>query len=66
MEGSVREIAVEIVRADGTRLPALINSVLRSDEPLTQLVAAVVRALHHTDHIDDVCLLGARLSGQIR
>jgi sigma-B regulation protein RsbU (phosphoserine phosphatase) len=32
MQGSVREIAVEIVRADGTRLPALINSVLRSDE----------------------------------
>jgi sigma-B regulation protein RsbU (phosphoserine phosphatase) len=32
MQGSVREIAVEIVRGDGTRLPALINSVLRSDE----------------------------------
>ncbi len=32
MQGSVREIAVEIVRADGTRLPALINSVLRRDE----------------------------------
>ena len=32
MQGSVREIAVEIVRADGTRLPALINSVLYSDE----------------------------------
>jgi sigma-B regulation protein RsbU (phosphoserine phosphatase) len=30
MQGSVSEIAVEIVRADGTRLPALINSVLRS------------------------------------
>lgn len=32
MQGSVREIAVEIVRADGTRLPALINSVLRTDD----------------------------------
>jgi serine/threonine-protein kinase RsbW len=32
MQGWVREIAVEIVRADGSRLPALINSVLRSDE----------------------------------
>jgi phosphoserine phosphatase RsbU/P len=32
MQGSVREIAVEIVRADGTRLQALVNSVLRSDE----------------------------------
>ena len=32
MQGSVREIAVEIVRADGTRLPALVNSMLRSDD----------------------------------
>jgi PAS domain S-box-containing protein len=32
MQGSVREIAVEIVRADGGRLPALVNSVLRRDE----------------------------------
>jgi sigma-B regulation protein RsbU (phosphoserine phosphatase) len=31
MQGSVREIAVEIMRADGTRLAALVNSVLRSD-----------------------------------
>jgi PAS domain S-box-containing protein len=29
MQGSVREIAMEIVRADGTRLPALVNSTLR-------------------------------------
>ncbi len=32
MQGSVREIAVEIGRADGSSLPALINSVLRRDE----------------------------------
>jgi PAS domain S-box-containing protein len=32
MQGSVREIAVEIVRADGTRLAALVNSVLHTDE----------------------------------
>ncbi len=32
MQGSVREIAVEMVCADGRRLPALINSVLRRDE----------------------------------
>ncbi|HEX7186387.1 MAG TPA: ATP-binding protein [Thermoanaerobaculia bacterium] len=31
MQGSVREIAVEVVCADGRRLPALINSVLRKD-----------------------------------
>jgi serine phosphatase RsbU (regulator of sigma subunit) len=32
MQGAVREIAVEIVTADGGRLPALINSVLVTDE----------------------------------
>ena len=32
MQGEVRGIAVELVRADGTRLPALVNSVLRSDD----------------------------------
>jgi PAS domain S-box-containing protein len=31
MQGAVREIAVEIVCADGRRLPALINSVLTKD-----------------------------------
>lgn len=31
MQGAVREIAVEIVRADGSRLPVLVNSVLRRD-----------------------------------
>jgi PAS domain S-box-containing protein len=31
MQGEVREIAVEIVRADGSRLPALVNSVLHAD-----------------------------------
>ncbi|HEX5719523.1 MAG TPA: ATP-binding protein [Thermoanaerobaculia bacterium] len=32
MQGTVREIAVDIIRADGVRLPALINSVLKKDE----------------------------------
>jgi len=32
LQGSVREIALEIVRADGTRLPALINSTLHHHE----------------------------------
>jgi phosphoserine phosphatase RsbU/P len=32
MQGSVKEIALELVRADGSRLPALINSVLHRDE----------------------------------
>lgn len=32
MQGTVREIAVEIVGADGKRLPVLVNSVLRTDD----------------------------------
>ncbi|HEV2060264.1 MAG TPA: PAS domain S-box protein, partial [Solirubrobacteraceae bacterium] len=32
MQGAVREIALEILRADGTRLPALINSDQRRDD----------------------------------
>lgn len=31
MQGSVREIAVDVVRADGSRLPALVNAVVRRD-----------------------------------
>ena len=31
MQGTVREIAVDLVRADGSRLPALINSILVRD-----------------------------------
>ena len=31
LQGSVRAIALEIVRADGSRMPALLNSVLRPD-----------------------------------
>ena len=31
MQGSVREIAVEIERPDGTRLPALVNAVVHHD-----------------------------------
>jgi PAS domain S-box-containing protein len=43
MQGSVREIAVEIVRADGTRLPALVNSVLRDDVVRTTVFDATDR-----------------------
>jgi sigma-B regulation protein RsbU (phosphoserine phosphatase) len=32
LQGAVREIAVEIKRADGTLLPALVNSVVQTDE----------------------------------
>ena len=31
MQGSVREIAVEVIRADGKRLPVLINSTIKRD-----------------------------------
>jgi PAS domain S-box-containing protein len=39
MQGSVREIAVEIVCADGRRLPALINTVLKKDAAGKPLLA---------------------------
>ena len=32
MQGWVREVAVEVIRADGSLLPALINSVVRVDD----------------------------------
>jgi len=32
MQGTVREIALEVVRADGSRLPVLLNSLLLRDE----------------------------------
>ncbi|HEX7167312.1 MAG TPA: SpoIIE family protein phosphatase [Acidimicrobiales bacterium] len=32
MQGNVREIALDVVRADGTRLPVLVNSALKADE----------------------------------
>jgi len=32
MQGSVRAIAVELMRADGTRMPVLVNSDLRMDQ----------------------------------
>jgi phosphoserine phosphatase RsbU/P len=31
MQGSVREIAIEVLRADGSRMPALVNAVLQRD-----------------------------------
>jgi serine/threonine-protein kinase RsbW len=43
MQGRVREIAIDIQRADGTVLPALLNSVLRVDEAgVPQVVRATV------------------------
>ncbi|MGZ4615698.1 MAG: SpoIIE family protein phosphatase [Actinomycetes bacterium] len=32
MQGSVRSIALDLVRADGTRLPVLVNSRMRTDD----------------------------------
>src|SRR3954464_11596128 len=46
MQGSVREVAVELVRSDGSRIPVLLNSTLVSDEAGRPLVwrARVVAA----------------------
>jgi phosphoserine phosphatase RsbU/P len=43
LQGAVREIALEIVRVDGTRLPALVNSV--ADRDPTGAVVAVRTAV---------------------
>jgi hypothetical protein len=56
MQGSVREVAMEVVRADGSRLPAPVNRG-RRDEPLSAITGQVFDALHG----DDTCLLVARL-----
>ena len=42
MQGTAREIALEIVRADGGRIPALVNSVLERDEHGTPVVIRTV------------------------
>jgi PAS domain S-box-containing protein len=43
MQGAVREIALELVRADGTRLPVLINATLRrSGDGTPRLVRTTV------------------------
>ena len=43
MQGTAREIALDIVRPDGTRLPALVNSVLeREDDGTPRVVRTAV------------------------
>jgi sigma-B regulation protein RsbU (phosphoserine phosphatase) len=49
MQGWVRAIAVEIVRADGTRLPALVNSVLHDDHVRTAVFDATDRRLYEEE-----------------
>ena len=43
MQGAVRAIAVEIVRGDGSRLPALVNSLVRHDRVRTTVFDATDR-----------------------
>ena len=43
MQGSVREVAVDIVHADGSRLPALVNSLVHGDEVRTTVFGAADR-----------------------
>jgi PAS domain S-box-containing protein len=42
MQGSISEIALEVVRADGSRLPALVNATLQRDEGGTPRTARVL------------------------
>ncbi|GGM54787.1 SpoIIE family protein phosphatase [Dactylosporangium sucinum] len=48
MQGEVREIAAEFRRADGSRLPALVNAVLRTD-PATGAHVVRMTVLDATD-----------------
>jgi len=58
MQGSVRAIAVELMRADGTRMPVLVNSDLRTDRagsPLairTTVFDATDRKQYETELLD--------------
>ena len=58
MQGSVRAIAVELTRADGTRMPVLVNSDLRMDQagnPLairTTVFDATDRKKYETELLD--------------
>jgi serine/threonine-protein kinase RsbW len=42
MQGSVREIAVELVRRDGTRIPALVNAVMITDDAGRRVIRTTV------------------------
>jgi PAS domain S-box-containing protein len=41
MQGHVRELALELVRADGSRLPILVNAVLKRDEDGAPLLVRI-------------------------
>ncbi|GIJ45769.1 hypothetical protein Val02_26550 [Virgisporangium aliadipatigenens] len=42
MQGSAREIAVEMVRRDGTRMPALVNAVMITDDAGGRVIRTTV------------------------
>jgi PAS domain S-box-containing protein len=62
MQGSVREIALELVCADGRRLPVLVNSVLRRDEHGDHLLTrtTVFDATHRREYERELLRATAR------
>jgi PAS domain S-box-containing protein len=51
MQGSVSQVALEIERADGSRMPALVNAVLRSDdEGDPEAISIMVFDAEHREH----------------
>ena len=62
MQGAVREIALEIVRADGRHLPVLVNSVLRTDEEGRPLLVrtTVFDATHRRQYERELVLANER------
>jgi len=66
MQGWIQEIAVEIVRADGSRLPALVNSVLqRGEDGQAQLVRTTVFAAADRRRYEDELLRGREREREI-
>ena len=68
MQGTVREVALDIVRADGGRLPVLVNAVLERDpEGVPTLIRiAVFEATDRRDRTSARCSRARRGSGRRR
>ena len=62
MQGAVNEIALDIVRADGSRLPALVNSVVREEGAHSRRVirTSVFDATHRRRYEQELVLARTR------
>ena len=65
MQGSVQEVAFDLVRKDGGRLPVLVNSVQRSDDGRPLLVASTVFDATHRRRYEQELLTARRKVEQL-